>query len=579
MNVFENLIEELKQENLIEETVIETSREPSARQDKKSEFAPAARFSAEESPAPGAEIIETSDENNQEFLSPQEFFSTGEKTEFFESAEAAPELASLEADETGNAEPDSLETTSETLNILPPLKTSFAEQTAANPVAENEFFRRRAMEEVTSLQIVEHIISGVEREQMKVLPKTFNDIAVSKALHDFLQISKNGSAQENAQAEFKLMQETESWYSALSHRDKNISVGELRRYCETTKPALSPQALTALARFYRNSPYSENVRVKFDMVATRLLTKEIEGEKRALSFERDELIAYLGELYASWSSIPLYAPNDDSEILIATLKFEDFMNEAEAADNFEELVKTNFFDRLRIFKESAGENFYAPLVTATAIESNVRVGNRWVDLIRSAREKTDAALIEEKYGLLLDQTVSDVMSKSVQLGELLKEKKGKAPLNEKKEKLSYGASSAADRADKAAAPQSRLRRLLALNKWLLAALILTVLLSGSMIVWVDFMTPQTKPSPNVKKVNLENSSLKDDLKAARISAEIFYGVVQPTWNTMPAQKKEELVRKLQSVGGEKGYKEVQLMNDEGKTVAYASDKTVNISSQ
>jgi len=54
---------------------------------------------------------------------------------------------------------------------------------------------------------------------------------------------------EHAQAEFRLMQETENWYSALSHRDKYITVAHLRRYCETSRPALSAQALISLARF------------------------------------------------------------------------------------------------------------------------------------------------------------------------------------------------------------------------------------------------------------------------------------------------------------------------------------------
>jgi hypothetical protein len=66
------------------------------------------------------------------------------------------------------------------------------------------------MEEVTFLQMVEHVMSGVEREQLKSVPKAYNDISVSQALHGFLQVAKEGDKQRTAEAEFELMQETQA---------------------------------------------------------------------------------------------------------------------------------------------------------------------------------------------------------------------------------------------------------------------------------------------------------------------------------------------------------------------------------
>ena len=221
---------------------------------------------------------------------------------------------------------------------------------------DHDFYRRRATEEVNSLKIVEHVISAIEREYKKSLPKAYDDLKVSLALHDFLKVTEKPNSPEHAQAEFKLMQETESWYSALSQRDKGISVSDLRRYCENAKPALSAQALISLARFYRNSPFSEPVRAKFDMVLTRLLTKEKWDDTRELIFTREELITQISHLYADWASIPLYELNDDSDVLIGVLKFEDFANEVKEADSFDELIRKDFFNRLKIFKEGTGEN-------------------------------------------------------------------------------------------------------------------------------------------------------------------------------------------------------------------------------
>ncbi len=268
--------------------------------------------------------------------------------------------------------------------------------------------------------MVEHVLTGVEREQMKTVSKPFNDLKVKTALHNFLQVSKNTKSAEHAQTEFQLMQETESWHSALSHRDKNISVSNLRRFCENTRPVLSSQALMSLAKFYRNSAYSESVRGKFDFVATKIFSKEIGNEKRQTVFEYDELTRHLAELYAEWESISFYSSEEgDSEVLITTLKFEDFITEAEAAESFDELIISDFFNRLRLFKEKTGEQFFAPLVSTAAIECNVSVGNRYVELLEKEREQGETEKLENKYGFLHDQVISESIGKTLQLVELL----------------------------------------------------------------------------------------------------------------------------------------------------------------
>ncbi|MBK8464201.1 MAG: hypothetical protein IPL32_00075 [Chloracidobacterium sp.] len=59
--------------------------------------------------------------------------------------------------------------------------------------------------------MVEHILTGVEREYMKIVPKTFDDFNAKKALNNFLNISENSNSEQHKAAEFALMQETEAW--------------------------------------------------------------------------------------------------------------------------------------------------------------------------------------------------------------------------------------------------------------------------------------------------------------------------------------------------------------------------------
>ncbi len=577
MNVFEDLVDALKEENLIERTVIEVKKA-----DTDDEYLGAilnkAKFSSDrvvppvkardfdhKSESAAVASAESFQMVNNDFNNLETGFAPAENFQRMEKNSAKQSVENVSAAETVP------------LNLQKESKVA---------VDEKDFYRKRAMEEVSGLQMVEHVLSGIEREQMKTMPKLYNDISVKKALHDFLSITGDVKSSEHAQAEFQLMQETETWCSALSHRDKRVSVAHLRRYCETTKPALSSQALIALARFYRNLPFSESVRSKFDLIVTRLFTKEAGEEKRVLVFERDELIDHLKDLYADWSSIPLYSTDsDDSNIVLAAIKFEDFMTEAESASDFDELVKNDFFNRLRLFKESANELFYAPLVTATAIECNVRIGNKYIELIASEREKSSVDDLQEKYGFLHDQTISDATSKTFQLIDLLKEKtQTPAPIKKQSPPMEFSVAKAqsggALSETKISIPQNTERSkksssLFAVNKWLLAATVIVVLLSGGVYYWVN-MAAVPAANTNVKRVNLDNSSLKEHLQTARISGDTFYGVTLPTWDALTNEKREELLKKILQFGADKGFVKVHLVDKQGKSVGFANSEKAEV---
>jgi hypothetical protein len=547
MSIFEDLIEELKEENLIEETVIEFHKEKSAADDR--------------SAMPRTPLV-LKDETGGALL-----------------ADFAPDEAGYPAPATvSEGEPFLSENADVSRPTAEDVKTYPKVEKTKIFVSEKEYFRKRAMDEVTGLQMVDHVLSGVEREQMKLVPKPYDDLPVKLALHDFLQVAHETSSTEHAQAEFRLMQETENWCSALSHRDKHISIAHLRRHCETTRPPLSSQALIALARFYRNSPYSEPVRSKFELVVTRLFSREEDLDRRELLLSRDEMIQQLKELYADWSSIQLYsADEEDSEILISVLKFEDFINEALNTNSFEELIANDFFNRLRLFKQTCNENFFAPLVTVSAIEANVRIGNRYLELLTKEKEKFNAATLEEKYGFLHDQAISDATGKTFQLAELLHERGGTA----KKEAVEIVEVSVKQHESRSRAKvQEKPRnKFFAVNKWLLTATILTVVVCVGLYFWAEYESQEIKTSSTVKKVNLENSEFKDFIQTARIDNETFFGITTSAWESLNSEKKEEMLKKLLSIGTEKNYKKVHLVNTGGKAVGYSSVEKTEVYNQ
>lgn len=578
MSLFEDLVEELKEDNLLEETIIDSVHKNEPKNVSKTESSSLLNGK------------NNSDLSVKEVVAKVENPQTEQKT-----VAETEEVLTIDSEnlvfETENVNSHDFEDDDELIfetemdEELPkqentkPIKAE-AKEEKKEPVDEKDFYRRRALDEVNGLEMVEHVLSGVEREYMKTVPKSYDDYEVKQALHEFLQVVDDVKSPKHAQAEFRLMQETEDWYSTLSRRDRNISVGHLRRYCETTKPSLSSQALISLARFYRNSPYSEAVRSKFDLVVTKLFTKDI-GEKREFVFNAEELVQHIQELYAEWSSVPLYSTDEnDSELLIAALSFQDFVNEAEKADTFDDLVKTDFFKRLKVFKEKTNENFFSPILVAAAIECNVAVGNRYVELLQQERNTTEVEVLSNKYGMTHDQSISEATSKTLQLLKILREKdavKGEdqiveeEDLKEQNNENNKRSIRKSDNSDK--------KGLFGANKWLVTATIITIIVAAVFFITsgrTKITSGNGQISKDVKVVNLDNSSLKQYVNSAKISEDTLFAITNDEWSKMSYGDKEQVIKKFLQTGTEKGFKSVHFLNTKGDSVAFASDGSINI---
>ena len=564
MNVFEDLIVELKKENLLESTVIETGQNGNGN-----------GFHLDETEVPNKSYgLPEYSESTETLTGIEPAFST---TKNVKPKEETHE--SIIADDYG---------------IHETMTTSAVPEPTQSPKSRKgkEFFKKRAMDEVSSLQMVEHVVTGVEREYMKVVPKTFDDFNAKKALHSFVHLDHEVNSEEHAAAEFTLMQETEAWCSALATRDRDVPVSNLRQYCENSRPALSSQALLGLARFYRNLPYSESVRSKFDFVITRLFSRPGENEQRVCLFNRDEMLGHINMLYSEWSSISLYAADDDvSNVLLTALSFEDLSIEAENASTFDQLIENDFFGRLRMFKESISELFFAPNVTAAAIECNIRIGNAYVTLIDRERQKMDSASLQSKYGNINDRPVSEATGRTLELVDLLRslaavqsaptppdetevsseEQLITAPIHVPPHEAPITAN--VQIKEKIALPPfvERLKEnALAVNKWFLAACLVLIAASFGVYFWSNNLAADNISSAGVQNVDIDNPVLAEYIKTARISGETFYGLLLPSWDVLPKEKREEFLKKVYQAGAEKGYRQVNLISKDGKMVGFAS---------
>jgi hypothetical protein len=546
MNVFEDLIQELKQEKLLESTVIDI----------------------------GSTNEKFTDERSA--VMPDDFVVAGTASDHNEHVE------------TGDAEFDddapNTSTRYEAVDIETSAEIVEAEIDRPSPPVKRQnrdFFNKRAIGEMSSLQMVDHVLTGVEREYRKVIPKPFDDYKAKIALNAFLQVTENAQSEAHAQAEFALMQETEAWCSALAERDKNISVSHLRQFCENSRPALSAQAMLSIGKFYRNLPYNETVRAKFDFVITRLFSKPGEGDRREFLFLREDAVNHVRRLYGEWSSIPLYSVDEsDTDVLLAALSFEELAAEAESAANFDDLVRMDFFGRLRTFKESISEMFYAPTVTVAAIEANIRIGNRYVELIAIERAKLDSESIQARYANIDASSMSDAAGRSLDLvGKLYDANHDEVPesieepdepvqVDEAIGKPSISVNEPASRMPSFVTKM--IEQGFAVNKWMLAVSVVIIILSLGIFLWGNFLVDETVSTAGVESVDLNNAELEEHVKVARKSSENLYIQLRPSWDAMTKEQREVLLQKYLQSAKEFGCVQVTLLKNDGKPAGYAS---------
>lgn len=568
MNVFQDLVEELREENLLEATFDEA--------DTADDRAASGEFRSSEQPFDDAENEVSQPPTPQLIVDP---LNSG-------SDEVRPELESIDGLERNGdlSHPESQEV--EGTAAPAPAKQ------AAPKTRDKEFFRKRAAAEVSSLQMVDHILSGIEREYQKVIPKPFDDFNVKKTLNIFLQSTESVDSEKYLAAEFNLLQETEAWCSALAERDRGIRVASLRQFVENSKPALSSQAMLALARFYRNLPYTEDVRAKFDFIITRLFSKSIGMERRACLFNRDEMLVHINSLYEEWSSVPLYSADEDDEskLLLTALSFADLAEEAENAATFDQLIKNEFFERLRMFKESISELYYAPNVTAAAIEANIRIGNSYVSLIEREKEKLDAEALESKYADQDHDAISEAAARTLHLVDLLKSAdsdevsdKSEASKEEEADEPDVKASDVVTEESKSSKKlqmpgvvSGLLENAFSVNKWLLILSAVLVTAAIGVYIWGNYLVREEVSSAGVAPVSFQNNQIAEQIKVAKLSGENLYLQMNASWEVLPKEKRQEYLQRLMQEAPAMGFKQVTLINNDGKYAGFASSSRLDV---
>jgi len=296
-------------------------------------------------------------------------------------------------------------------------------------------------------------------------------------------------------------------------------------------------------------------------------------EKRKLLFQRAEMASHIKTLYQNWSSISYHATNDhQADIELAVQRFDDLISHFETAQSFDDLLNADVFGSIRQYKETCGELFYVPEIAAAAIDCNVRLGNRYVDLIFKERSEHGAQALEAKYGYTYDLAASNAANKTLLLFELLRERP--------EEKDTVSVERPAFEQESFHRPSSQIvvkdersktaSRTFGVNRWLVAATILVALASTGLYFWADKYASDNAAVSVANSIDLEGTDLKTYLNTLRASHETGYAVTQPSWDALSENDQKEFLKKVFVFAQTKGLKKVNLLNYKGKTVAFAS---------
>ena len=454
--------------------------------------------------------------------------------------------------------------------------TAFARE-SFQPVSNSKQEKEQLSLQLSALQLIELVIAASEAVDGND-NNSFDDLPAKKAFHRYDQALTDKDSEEYLEAKSEVLSCLGNWQDDLSKRDAKIAPSSLRKYIESANPPLSPQALFAMLRFYRGIPVSEWSYAKFDLIVTRLFSKFVDEEKREPLCSQSEIVKHLTARYADWGMDGFKSlPADDPEVAMLALKFDDFRQEAERASDLKELISSQLFDRLLAHKRSTGALFFIPKITAAAVESNLKIASRMVDLMAKEKERGGAARLGDLNGAV----VSDAIARTVDVGgeqandtpdgrstdlnnsprktkSLRAERPVKAKDRSKKQKVSRGNS------------------LLGVNRWLLAATVLSVIFSVGIYVWAEYFTTDTVVNNSVKSTQFDDPELKQIIGNAKISGSILYAVANPEFVNMKEDQQREFLKKLQQAGVVKGYDRVSLMNGQGKTIAYASKDRIEL---
>ncbi|MBK7704985.1 MAG: hypothetical protein IPJ30_04210 [Acidobacteria bacterium] len=246
-------------------------------------------------------------------------------------------------------------------------------------------FLNRVGDVAINLRVTEKILTEIEKRLFTTDQTPFDIEFVRTNLQKLKSLPPETSSDDFLQIEFSLDQEFNLWRGLLEERDRKIETYHLRRFFDSANQTFDRAIFIALAYFYRSSASQIAHLSKFDLVATRLYSLGPHNQREA-RLSRAERTQELRTMFARWDGNEGNAAPSLPGTGDAVVRLDEFMFEAETLVDFEGLIRSNIFERLRAFKRELGRLFFEPEVVAVSVESNLVLGNIFNELLTRANQ-------------------------------------------------------------------------------------------------------------------------------------------------------------------------------------------------
>jgi hypothetical protein len=106
--------------------------------------------------------------------------------------------------------------------------------------------------------------------------------------------------------------------------------------------------------------------------------------------------------------------------------------------------------------------------------------------------------------------------------------------------------------------------------------VIAIMASAGLYIWAEYMVEDGVSTAGVKAVDLGDPAIKEHVTTAKVSGDMLYAVVAPSFEQLPRDKQEVFLRKLLQSGAQFGFSKITIINSHGKSIGYASQQRIDV---
>ena len=119
-------------------------------------------------------------------------------------------------------------------------------------------------------------------------------------------------------------------------------------------------------------------------------------------------------------------------------------------------------------------------------------------------------------------------------------------------------------------------QILGFNKWVLIGCALLVLATGGLVVWSNYFAKPSVSNAGVVAVDFANPTIDAHIEKAKVSNTMLYAQMKESWETLPKEKRLEILKMMYDGGATRGFNQVNLIDKDGKAIGFASSNRLEV---